>query len=440
MAIDYGKKNILRNSVLSVVYKIVSLLLSLVSAPLMLGCLGETKYGVWASLLSIVSWIYYLDLGIGNGFRNKVAACLARKEYVEARKYIGVSYVLVALISAAAFFVALLLLLFFDVSSVFHIQDVGENVNLILLVAILLASVNFVAQLVNNLLYATQKASFVSLFSIISQAIMIGALFLYKYLNIKLLLAIVLADGLGNFIRNVVATLYVYVKFPEFRGSFHKIDFNYSHGIMTLGVQMFIMQMAALILNTTDNLVILKYFGPKDVTPYSFCYKYFSIITSFFSVIITPLISAYTAAYEQKKLNWILKALKSNIALLLLFSIGTVAASFVFEPFARVWLQKSLYFQPGLIGYNALYCCISMISTTFASFVYGISKVKLATIATVVQAVINIPVSIMLAINCGMGLNGVILGSVISMAISAIVDPLITVKEIRALRKTVSQS
>lgn len=437
--INYGKKNIIKNSVFSVVYKVFSILLSLISAPLMLENLGEAKYGIWASLLSIVSWIYYLDLGIGSGFRNKLASSLAKNDFDEARKYIGVSYVLVALISTVAFVVAFIILLFVDVSSVFHIQNIGENLNTILVVAILLACINFVAQLVNNILYATQKASLVSLFSIIAQAFLICVLLLYKFFNIRLLYALVLADGLGNFVKNVFATIYVNIRFPKFHGSFKRIDYNYSHGILSLGIQMFIMQIAALILNTTDNLLILRLFGAADVTPYSFCYKYFSIIITFFTVIISPMTSAYTVAYTQNNLKWIQKALKSNTLILLVFTLGTFAAIFIFKPFAKIWLHKELYFQPGLITYNAIYCCVSMISTTFASFVYGVGKVKFATVATVFQAIINIPASIFFAKTCGMGLNGIILGSLASMCISAIVDPLITIKVVYNLRITIKE-
>ena len=69
MEITYSSKKVFKNSALSVLYKGIGMVLSLISAPLILNCLGEEKYGVWVSLLSIVSWIYYLDLGIGNGLR-----------------------------------------------------------------------------------------------------------------------------------------------------------------------------------------------------------------------------------------------------------------------------------------------------------------------------------------------------------------------------------
>ena len=70
---NYGVKTIYMNSAMSLVYKIGSACLSLISAPLLLKCLGDEKYGAYATMLSVISWIYYCDLGIGNGLRNKLA-------------------------------------------------------------------------------------------------------------------------------------------------------------------------------------------------------------------------------------------------------------------------------------------------------------------------------------------------------------------------------
>ena len=49
------------------VYKGVSMALSLVYVPIVLNYLGDYKYGVWASILSILSWISYFDLGYATG-------------------------------------------------------------------------------------------------------------------------------------------------------------------------------------------------------------------------------------------------------------------------------------------------------------------------------------------------------------------------------------
>ena len=130
MEITYSSKKVFKNSALSVLYKGIGMVLSLISAPLILNCLGEEKYGVWVSLLSIVSWIYYLDLGIGNGLRIRLSESLAEKKKEKAQKYISVSYAILSTISFVAFIVVAFFLKIIDLKSVLNIHgDINENIN-----------------------------------------------------------------------------------------------------------------------------------------------------------------------------------------------------------------------------------------------------------------------------------------------------------------------
>ena len=74
---DYSEKNLKKNSVLLAVYKAVSMVLSMLYVPVILGYLGTGLYGIWATILNVISWVNYFDIGIGNGLRNKLSAALA---------------------------------------------------------------------------------------------------------------------------------------------------------------------------------------------------------------------------------------------------------------------------------------------------------------------------------------------------------------------------
>lgn len=433
MEINYGKNNIYKNSIMSVLYKFIGMLFSLVSAPLLLQCLGTAKYGVWASLLSIISWIYYFDLGVGSGLRNKLAICFAKNDYEDARKYLSISYVMVTIISIIAFIILAMLLMFVDISSLFNIVNIDENINFILTIAIGLACINFVAQLVNNILYAIQKASLVNLFSIISQGLFICGLYIFSRYGISSLLWISILDGASQLIKNVFATLYISKKDCNLKGAFKHIDFSYSSGILSFGIQIFIVQMAALILNSTDNLIILKLYSADAVTPYNFCFKCFNIINTVYVSLISPLLSGYTAAYAQKNYYWIKNALKKNLILFIIFALLAIIACLFFKPVMHVWIHKDLEYEYGLIALMTMYFIVLMFSHIFSTFLTGIGVIKETTIVTVIGAIINIPVSIILAKNFGWGVDGVIAGSIFSILISVAVGPLVSLREIRKM-------
>ena len=56
--------SVTRNMVVSGVYKPIAMVLSYVYVRFSLSYLGIEKYGVWSTILTIISWINYFDIGI----------------------------------------------------------------------------------------------------------------------------------------------------------------------------------------------------------------------------------------------------------------------------------------------------------------------------------------------------------------------------------------
>lgn len=432
--INYKGNVIIKNSTLSLIYKIISMCFSMISAPLLLDVLGNYKYGIFSSALSIVSWIYYFDLGIGNGLRFKLTKYLAENDEEGSRKTVTVAYVLVSLIMLVAVICVTGFLILFDAGKFFNINDTNENLNTILLISFIIAGLNFVFSLVNNILMATQESSKVNFFSLIGQAFYIIGLFFYKKFGMSLILMVAVAEGLSQFLKNVLETLYVYIKYPKLKPKKKNLDFTYSKGIMSFGLKMFALQISALILNSTDNLLILKLFGADAVTPYSFVYKYFGMINTVFTVLITPIMSAYTMAYAKKDYLWIKKTFKKSMLLYGLFVCGTIMAMSLFRVFSKIWLQRDLVYDTSLILLTCCYFLLLMFSHNFSSFVNGIGVVNETTIAVIAQAILNIPCSIFFAKNCRMGVNGIIMGSIVCMIIVDIAYPYITIRELKKMK------
>ena len=417
-SINYGSKNLKNNSTLSIVTKFISMGLSFIASPIILRCLGDEKYGVWTSLLGIVSWIYYFDLGLGGGLQNKLSTSLAQNRNDDAKKYVGTAYASLSVISFTGFVIGVILFLIIDIPGTFHYDTIGENVTLVLTVALFFACVNFVAKLVDNILYATQKAGYVGMFGLVTQILWIGVLVLYLITGNSHLLWFAIAQGAVNLIKNIIETLYIRIRFPQFKGAFRMIEKSYAKDIMNFGILLFINNIGSLILNTTDNLVISRYFGAADVTPYSFCQKFFSYIQAIFVAAVTPYYAAYTAAYAQNNTEWIVRTLKKLWKVWGLFTAFSLIGIFIFKPFSEIWLQKELNYQEGLIPLFAGYYILLMFGHTVSSFVNATYQTKKIVIPSLISAIINIPVSIWLSVNAGMGLNGVVLGSIVSMVIA----------------------
>lgn len=433
--IDRKKQNsiIKKNALMSISFKGMEYILAFFTTPILLNCLGNYKYGVYTTTLSLVSWIYYFDFGIGSGLRNKVSEFIVKEDYESAHKSINVAYILVSIISIIAFMIVFVLSFFLNYDEIFNANLTDENLNVIMVIAIFLACLNFVLTLSTNILNSMQCTGLVSGLGILSKSLMVVALILFRVLNIKSMIAVVVIEGFAQLIKNVIAMMYIYISDKRLLPDFKDVDYSYSKGILGFGIQIFFMQIAALVLNSTDNIIIMKFFGAADVTPYNMCHKYFSIINAFFVAAIGPLWTTYTNAYALKDVKYIKNILKKALLFYGVTLCGIIISVFIFKPFMRLYLGQELVYQNGIIVLVGIYYALLIFSHNFSSFVHGVSKVKITTIACGVGAVINVPTSIIMAVYFKMGLNGIILGSILSLIITTIAYVYTTIKEIKKM-------
>lgn len=68
----------------SLIYKALAIIASFLAVPLMIGHLGREQFSIWSTILSVMSWIVFFDLGLGNGLRNQITIAVAKNDYSEA--------------------------------------------------------------------------------------------------------------------------------------------------------------------------------------------------------------------------------------------------------------------------------------------------------------------------------------------------------------------
>ena len=109
-----------KSIVLSVMLKPVSMVLGIIYTPILLKYLGDTKYGVWITILSIVNWISNFDIGIGNGLRNCLTGEILNGQYDEANKSVSTAYRLLTTVVFGIYIIVLLGGRFIDWNSIFN--------------------------------------------------------------------------------------------------------------------------------------------------------------------------------------------------------------------------------------------------------------------------------------------------------------------------------
>lgn len=146
----------------SVFYKLLGVAISFIAVPLMIRYLGNERYGIWSTMLSIFSWIILFDVGIGNGLRNKLTESLAKGSLEDAKRYVSTGYIALGAISFFLFVVFIVCGQNINWQVVFNTNRVGLSE---LKTSVTLAGsfiiINFWLSLINQVLNGLQKTSLV---------------------------------------------------------------------------------------------------------------------------------------------------------------------------------------------------------------------------------------------------------------------------------------
>jgi O-antigen/teichoic acid export membrane protein len=424
--------NYLRQIKGAVVYRAVAMAASFITIPLMIGYLGQEQFGVWSTLLTVMSWIIFFDLGIGNGLRNKVAESLAKNERYEAGSYIASGYTLIGLIAAVLWVLVTAGSYFVPWQSVFNTQAIPEStLRDTVQIATFFIVLNFWIGLIAALLGAVQRTALVALGQLVSNLLVLALVFALTNTTNASISYLALVYGFSLVTANILLSLWFYRRYPELRPR-PNMDKRHVSPLLTVGVQFFTIQLASLVIFTTDKMLITQLFGPQYVTQYEVIFKLFSVITFAHGLISAPLWSAYTDAYHRKDLTWIKQMLKNQMLVFGLVVLGVVLLALLAETIIGIWIGHNFIVSFQLVVMLGLYVIVAIWCSIFAIFVNGIGIIKPQLYTAIVAMVTNIPLSIAFVKFTELGLSGIILATIVSLLLSAVVLPMQVYRTINA--------
>ncbi|GAA4400258.1 O-antigen export protein [Nibrella viscosa] len=422
--------SVLRNIYRSFLYKGVSIAATLVLVPLSLHYLDKERYGIWITLSSFTAWLTFFDIGIGNGLRNRLTEALARNQLTEARKLVSTAYAVTGLMMGLLWLIFILASPFINWSALFNVSRQWEDE--LSLVGTLVVSFFFaqmVLSLINPVLNARHQNSRTGLLVL---AINLGSLTGVYALTVVTHSSFVLfsvVQSLVSFGSYLVFNWYCFrYTFPELTPSLAFVDRRKLKAVMDLGIKFFIMQVAAVLLYQTNNILISRWFGPDEVTDYSVSYRYFNVVTMGFSIITAPFWSSFTEAYTRQDYAWIRAAIRRSVQLWGVLQLGLLVMVLNADWVYTAWTGNMTSIPLSLSVANAVYVSLYAWNNIFITFLNGTGKIRLQFIFTLLILGLFFPVTYGLAVVAGIGVEGVVWGNCLCLAILAVQAPLQYVK------------
>lgn len=415
-----------RNVLLSLTFRLVSIVSGLMLVPLCLSYLDLASYGIWVTLSSVMGWVTFFDIGLGNGLRNRLAEALARKDTTLARTYVSTGYAILAAIAAAlVFFYAILSPMLPWASILKAPQQSADDLSLLAFVVFAFVSIRFVVGLIGMVLTADQKPALNSGLDAVASVLSLVFVFFLSRKNSNSL--ILLGSGLSliSVLVPFAASVYLYdVRYRYLAPTWSAIDMRRGRDLATLGARFFVLQAVFVIVFATDNLIITHILSPEDVVPYSIAFKYFGLLSMFFSLLTSPLWSAFTDAYVKNDTQWIRDTVKTVSRVWALVAALAIVMLLVSPTVYHIWVGTRVKIPPGLSIAMCIFVLVTTWNTVFTTFVNGVGKIRVQTIFAVAVGVANIPLSIIFAKYLGMGSTGVMIGTVVCILPGAIITPI----------------
>lgn len=417
-------KNIAKHIGWSFLFKAGSVIANFLLVPLTIDYLDTENYGVWLTLTSFISWFALFDIGLGNGLKNKFAEAKVSGQVREAQIYVSTAYFTIGIISIILIAVFLILNYFIDWTVVFNTsKSLRSDLSILLPIIFGFFALQLVLKLITSIYQADQNHSIQNKIQFFIQTISLILIYFLINSNRSSLLTF------GTFFSAVPLIILFLVnifafrnKYNSFKPKLHLWEADYFKQITGLSMRFFIVQISAMILFSTDNFLISKIFSPEEVVPYGLAYKYFSITSIGFSIIITPYWSSFTEAFSKKDYEWIKNSMSYLLKFSVLFSFIGLFLFLTSNLFFEIWINKKVQIEIGLRLLILLYFILSLFLSPFTCFINGVGKIKIQYFSSIITALLNIPISIFLAHL--LGLEGIILGTIICLIPSYILGPI----------------
>ena len=425
--IDNGEKRtrlLRKNIILSFLMKGWAGVVQLLMVPLTIICLGDYKNGVWLTISSFLLYTDSLDIGLGNGLRNKLAAYWAKGDMEKARQSVSSTFYTLILIMIPIAITLLVLINTIDLYALTNVEpQIIDNLREIYSISTILVCAHFVIKFIGNIYLGLQLPAVNNLLVVGGQTLALALVFVLsrqKGMD-NMLLWVAIANTLSPLIIYLIAyPITFYKKFPELRPSLKYFRKEMVGEILSLGFQFFILQIAGIIIFASSNFVISKVLSPAQVTPYQVAYRYFSLTIMIFTVIGVPFWSATTDAYERGDIDWIKKSMKRLhmilIAIFFALVLMVAVANFVY----RIWVGSEIVVPMSLTIGMALYLLIVITSLCYSYFLNGFGYLRLQLITTIISAIIYIPLAI--ALGHRFGTTGIVVALCLMNIPGAIVN------------------
>lgn len=407
-----AKKNIL----LMLLYKGGNIIIGLLLVPLTIHYVDSVNYGIWLTLSSMITWMSFFDIGINNGLKNRLTEALAKGDYTLGKEYVSTTYAVQSLIFMPLMIILLFIASYIDWSSLLNISETYEG-TLLRSVYVIIAyfCLNFIFSTINVIILAEQRPADSALRTFLQQLCSLVVIYILTRTITGNLFILCLALCLVPL--SVVILFNVTLFGGRYRNispSISSVKFSLVPDLMKLGMQFFIIQIAAIIQYQMINFLIMRYYGASEVTEYNIAFKYFSILTMVWGILTTPIWAAVTDAMTKGEWTWIKNVQTKYLKVFSLFFLLGIVMLCVSTWVYDMWIGGDVAIPFDLSLAVLIYNMVMMYGGIFVAVVNGSGQLKIQTYASIMSPFVFIGTFFLFSRVLNIGIISIIIAAIVS--------------------------
>lgn len=388
-------KRIFGGTLVSYLNIAVSSLTNLILVPMYIYYLGAEEYGLWLIVLTIVSYLGFSHLGIGQSVANFVAESRATNDHKSIEVGISTAFWLYVLIVTPVICAVVIItgLGFFE-NLVKVSPELVQAFELLILISSILFLFKLPLTVFGSSLRALNLIYLEQLLSLIFNLLQFFGVLLLLRLGYGLV-GLSLIYGSVGIVLGI--TTFVFLRFNVARLSISPLRFSPAIAISLLkpGGYFFVLQIAGALINGLDNLVIGRYIGAEEVVPFAVAMKLMWLSMSLISVISSNLLPSITAAfaredyYELQRIYLTLQQVCFGAGLLIFINLAAIGPDFI-----SAWVGIDSYVGDLCFNLILLLFLLTTILWPAEVVIVGTSKHKGYALITVLEGLLNVALSI----------------------------------------------
>lgn len=404
----------------SLLIKFLSMVLSFISVPIILNFSSYEDYGIYLALTSSFALINILDIGLGDGLRNKFAEARNLEDNHLAKTYVSTTYLVNFFLSIT------IVLLYFTFENHLNwskiLQLTPERNNELKIVArflVIATSLQFFLQAFLNILKGDQKYISYSIIGFALNLFSLVTIFILNYWKIEgsiyyLVLAFFVIPTIGLLLINISYFVHFYRSVSP---SVTHIKFHIVKSLTALSLKFFVINIMSVIALQSINILVIRNFKPSMVVDFNLLFKYYFLLISIAYIVFNPIWSTFTASLIKRDIVLTRMLLKKSLKIsMILICLVPIMIS-ITNPFISIW--SGTVFSSSMIT-NILFgiwVVLVILSEPYKMLIKGSGQLDSYLKYSILFTSIQIFLSIFLINNYDLGLEGILMGCIVSQVL-----------------------